>query len=124
MASTYEVDPVRHIVIVAMTGEIADANLFEIHDHLRSDKTLQPGFALLIDLREASGTKITSAGVRALASLPLVLPPESRRAVVVPSNLGFGMARMYELWRGDEAGRIRTFRDFDEARDWLASDEA
>ena len=123
MASTFEVDPVRHIVIVAVTGEITDADLFEIHDYLRSDKTLQPGFALLIDLREANGIKITSAGVRALANLPLVLSPESRRAVVVPSSLGLGMVRMYGLWRGGEDGSIRAFRDLDEARDWLASDE-
>jgi hypothetical protein len=124
MASTYEIDPAHQIVIVTMTGEITDEDLLEIHDCLRSDKTLQPDFALLIDLREAKGTKITSAGVRALASLPLVLAPESRRAVVVPSGLGFGMARMYGLWRGEEAGGLRAFRDFDEARDWLASDEA
>jgi hypothetical protein len=124
MASTYEVDPVRHIVIIAMTGEITDADLLEIHDCLRSDKTLQPGFALLIDLRESNGTKITSAGVRALANLPLVLSPESRRGVVVPSSLGLGMVRMYGLWRGGEDGNLRAFRDFDEARDWLASGEA
>ena len=124
MAAVYEIDPDRQILIVTMTGQITDEDLVGIHDHLRSDKTLKPDSALLIDLREANGTKITSEGVRALASLPLVLPPESRRAVVVPSNLGFGMARMYELWRGEEAGRIRSFRDFDEARDWLASDEA
>jgi hypothetical protein len=123
MASTYEVDPARHIAIVAMTGEITDADLLEIHDYLRSDKTLQPDFALLIDLREANGTKITSAGVRSLANLPLVLSPESRRAVVVPSSLGLGMVRAYGLWRGGEDGSIRAFRDFDEARDWLASDE-
>jgi hypothetical protein len=123
MASTYEIDPVRHIVIVSMTGEITDEHLVEIHDRLRSDKTVRPDSALLIDLREAKGTKITSAGVRALARLPLVLSPESRRAVVVPSKLGLGMVRMYELWREGEGDHIRAFRDFDEARDWVASDE-
>jgi hypothetical protein len=124
MASTFEVDPVRNIVIVAMTGAITDADLLDIHDYLGSDKALQPDFALLIDLREANGTEITSAGVRALADLPLVLSPESRRAVVVPSSLGLGMVRMYGLWRGGEDGGIRAFRDLDEARDWLASDES
>jgi len=123
MASTYEVDPVRNIVFVAMMGAITDVDLLEIHEHLRGDNALQPDFALLIDLREANGTEITSAGVRALADLPLVLSPESRRAVVVPSSLGLGMVRMYGLWRGGEDGSIRAFRDFDEARDWLASDD-
>jgi hypothetical protein len=105
-------------------GEITDADLVEIHDRLRSDTTLQPDSALLIDLRQAKGTKITSAGVRTLASLPLALAPESRRAVVVPSSLGFGMVRMYELWRGGEGGGIRAFHNLDEARDWVASHQA
>ncbi len=123
MASTYEIDPVRRIVVVRMTGEITDEHLVEIHDRLHGDETVQPDSALLIDLREAKGSKITSAGVRALARLPLVLAPESRRAVVVPSKLGFGMVRMYELWRGGKGGSIRPFRDFEEAGDWVASDE-
>ena len=124
MTAVYDVDPDRRIVIVTMTGAITDADLVAIHEHLRSDKTLEPDSALLIDLREAKGSKITSAGVRALASLPSVLSPEARRAVVVPSDLGFGMARMYQLWRREEAGSIQTFRAFDEARRWLESDGA
>jgi hypothetical protein len=46
-----------------------------------------------------------------------VLSPESRRAVVVPTVLGYGMARMYELFRGEGAARV--FKDYDKARQWI-----
>ena len=62
---------------------------------------------------------VTTDGVRALVAEPLVLAPDSRRAVVVPSDLGFGMARMYEMLREDRGGVTRAFRDFDEARRWV-----
>jgi hypothetical protein len=120
MPSTFEIDRVRHIVIVRMTGEITDVHLVELYDRLRSEEILASNAALLIDLREAKGVDVTSAGVRALSRLPLVFPPEARRAVVVPTSLGFGMVRMYGLWRGEEGG-IRAFRDFDEAMDWVGT---
>jgi hypothetical protein len=80
---------------------------------------IRPDFSLLIDLRQAQGSGVSSAGVRALAERPLVLSPGSRRAVVVPSDLGFGMARMYELLSEDRGGGTRVFRDYGEARRWL-----
>jgi hypothetical protein len=40
---------------------------------------------------------------------------------VVPSDLGYGMARMYELQR-ENGGATRVFRDFDEAWRWLTGE--
>lgn len=53
-----------------------------------------------------------------LVERALVLAPTSRRAVVVPSDLGFGMARMYEMLR-TKGGAPRVFRDYDEAVRWV-----
>jgi hypothetical protein len=76
---------------------------------------------MLIDLRGSSGKSITVAGVRAMAARRLALSPESRRAVVVPSTLGYGMARMYELMRGDGAGAPRVFMDLEQAHRWVST---
>ena len=80
---------------------------------------MKPDYALLIDLSEANGGAVTSLGVRALSTQPLVLSPTSRRAVVVPSDLGYGMARMYEMLRDERGGVVRAFRDLAEARRWV-----
>ena len=112
--------PFKGIVCITVKGEIADEDLVELYRRIRLHDSVEPISSLLIDLREAKGSNITSAGVRELARLPSLLAPESRRAVVVPSSLGFGMVRMYDLWRGGESGSFRAFRDFDEAREWLS----
>ena len=116
-----EIDPAHRVVTLDVSGEIDDEGLLSLAAELRKDPEVTPDFAFLIDLREASGLTVTSEGVRALIAQPLVLSPESRRAVVVPSDLGYGMARMYEMLREDRGGSARAFRDFDEARRWVTS---
>ena len=52
--------------------------------------------------------------------------PDSRRAILVDSDLKFGLARMFEELR-DTMGEkgIRVFRNLDEALDWIfAKDHA
>ncbi len=116
-----EIDPGHRVVTLAVSGDLDDDGLLALAAELRKDPEVTPDFAFLIDLREASGQTVTSKGVRALIAQPLVLSPESRRAVVVPSDLGYGMARMYEMLREDRGGSARAFRDLDEARRWVTS---
>jgi hypothetical protein len=119
MPTTYEINAARGIVIVTVTGELTDESLFEMHRHLAGDLAVKPSFAVLYDLRQANGSSVTTDGVRALSDLPLVLSPASRRAVVVPGDLGFGMARMYAMRRGTKGGAVEVFRDFAEASHWI-----
>ena len=116
-----QVNAADRVVILSVSGDLGDQELPAIASELEKDPEVQPDFSLLIDLREASGRSVTSAGVRALADRSLVLSPESRRAVVVPSELGFGMARMYEILRENPRGAMQVFRDFDEAQRWVTT---
>ena len=118
-----EIDPAQRVVTLGISGDLDDDGLLALAAELRRDPEVNPDFAFLIDLREASGRAVTTDGVRALIAQPLVLSPDSRRAVVVPSDLGFGMARMYEMLREDRGGAARAFRDFDEARRWVTRRE-
>jgi hypothetical protein len=114
-----EIDSQSHLVILTVSGKLTDQGLLRLYDELRETEGLTPDFELLIDLRQADGREVSTAAVTSLAERPLLLSPESRRAVVVTSEFGFGMARMYELLRDAKGGEIRVFRDFDEARLWL-----
>ena len=107
------------IVILKVDGELGDQDLLSLADALEQDPEVAADFSLLIDLSEADGREVTSSGVRALAARALVLSPASRRAVVVPSALGFGMARMYELLSERRGGAARVFRNNSEALRWL-----
>ena len=83
-----EIDPVQRVVTLGVSGELDDDGLLSLAAELRKDPEVDPDFAFLIDLREADGHAVTTDGVRALIAQPLVLSPESRRAVVVPSTSG------------------------------------
>jgi hypothetical protein len=52
-----------------------------------------------------------------MSARSLVPAADVRRAVVVPSALGCGMARRYTLRRGE--GSTRVFVDDDKARRWV-----
>ena len=113
-----ELDEAHNLVILTITGELTDGDILGMSSRLQAVTGSNLKRSLLIDLRNADGSKVTTAGVRRLAAQPLVLSPESRRAIVVPSVLGVGMARMYQILRDDEGG-MRVFQDFDDARRWL-----
>jgi hypothetical protein len=124
MPLTHEIDSVRRIVIVTLSGELTDERLFTLYDELKESPEIRTDFAILIDLRQASGRNLTSAGVGALAQRPLMLSPEARRAVVVPSDFGSGMARMYNALREAQSGEVAIFRNFAEAMRWIETGEA
>ncbi len=119
MRITHQIDFARRVVVLTASGELTDEGILDIHDELMKDPDVRPDFALLIDLREAIGRDLTTAAVRSLAERFLVFSPESRRAVVVQSDFGFGMARMYESLRGEKGGGMSVFRDIDEALLWV-----
>ena len=114
-----EIDRENRVVVLGVSGALDDGGLLQLVGELRSDPEVKPDYALLIDLSQANGVAVTSLGVRALSAQPLVLSPTSRRAVVVPSDLGYGMARMYEMLRDERGGVVRAFRDLAEARRWV-----
>jgi hypothetical protein len=113
------VDAVARVVVLEVIGDLGDPELASLVLELTKVPGLEPDFALLIDMREARGRAVTTSGVKALAQHPLVLSPASRRAVVVPTDLGFGMARMYEMFAEPRGGAVRVFRDYAQARRWV-----
>jgi hypothetical protein len=119
MAVRIAIDAARGLVIVTVTGELSDETLLEIPAALHANPELRPESSLLVDLSGAEGRRVTSAGVRRLAEQPLYFAKSSRRAVVVPSDLGFGVARMYDLLRDASGGGVRVYRDRAEAEAWL-----
>lgn len=114
-----KVDPVARVVILEVDGDLGDAELMSLTSAVEQAPEVAPDFSLLIDLRRANGRSVSTPGVRALATQPLVLSASARRAVVVPTDLGFGMARMYEMLREGRGGGMRVFRDYDEALRWV-----
>ena len=117
MTIDHEIDHTNRAVLVTISGELSDHGLLAVADRIEQIPGITKDFSILFDLRSADGQKVTSEGVRVAASRPHILSPDSRRGIVVPSLLGFGMARMYQLFRGESTTRV--FMDYDTARRWV-----
>lgn len=113
----HEIDYTQRAVLVTITGAMNDQDLLDLASKIEQWPGIRSDFSILFDLRFANGQNVTAEGVRAIAARPLILSPESRRGIVVPSLLGYGMARMYQLCRG--ADTTRVFMDYDKARRWV-----
>jgi len=81
---------------------------------------------VLWDLTESDVSEISSIDVKAIADLSFKYAKKrssGKTAIVGNEDLTFGLSRMYEMTK--EAFELpfetRTFRDIDEARNWLLS---
>jgi hypothetical protein len=122
MSWRHAIDIPNRLVRVHVNGTLTDQDLLDGDSTLRRDPEFDPAYDQLLDLSEANGSEITANGVRALASRPPLFSPSARRAIVVRSDLGFGMSRMFELAREGKSGEVRVFRDLEAARAWLDRD--
>jgi hypothetical protein len=120
MPATYEIDKERRLVVSTATGPFAMADGLAHQERLRKDPDFDPGFSQLMDLTAVTEYEIGVAEIQVLAQRGL-FSSVSRRAIVVQSDLGYGLARMFEMFR-ENAGElgIRVFRDREEALDWVA----
>ena len=82
---------------------------------------------ILIDTSETETLAMDRAGIQQVAAGDVRLAarhPGIVVAVFCPSDIAFGMARMYETLSEQSSWRIRVFRDRDKAEAWLRSELA
>ena len=118
MPCGYTIDLARSLVLSRGWGIVTDRELLA---HVRA-LTIDPRFVRnlhqLADLRDVTDVEVTAATIRKMASLN-PYGDGSRRAVVVTSDLLFGMARMYQILRDEPTDELEIFRTLDDALRWL-----
>lgn len=123
MQASYTIDRERRLIITTASGQITMADVNELKSKLLNDPDFDPSYAHLVDMRALSFTNITGDEIRFLAPDPTA--KKLRQAVVVSTDLLYGLGRMLENMREAAGGfGTRIFRDYDEAVDWLLSKRA
>lgn len=118
MSGAYTIDPARSLVLSRGWGPLTNADLTQYLRLLADDSRFRSGFNQLCDLRDVTEMRVGTSGIRQIVSLnPFVAG--SRRAVVVASDVAFGMARMYQILTDASPDELEVFRDLDEALRWL-----
>jgi len=121
MPVEFELEARKRRIRVRWIGPITGDEMLKADAQFRGkpEPGFEPDFDQLIDLRSATGGEVSTETLQILTSRPPAFARSSRRALVVRSDLGYGLSRMWEQMRSDEAGEIRVFRDMDEAERWL-----
>lgn len=94
---------------------------------LRAHPLFDGTFDEVVDLSDVDKVDVDAKALRALSAT--VLPNQAsgapmRIAIIAPSDLAFGLARMYQALRSESVNEMRVFREADEAMLWIESGAA
>jgi len=111
-------------VVTTWGPTVTDGALMDYQREVWRDPAVR-GFDELIDFRAVENIDVSTAGLEAVAALASSMDDaaqKSRFAIVVGSNLSYGLSRMYESFRSLNESSVReveVFRNMDEALAWL-----
>ena len=117
MPCSYEIED--GIVFTEVTGEVTVEEQKEFSRTWLADPDLPS--PLLVCRESVDLDSLTAEMVKDSAKFTstLDIPDGSRLAIVVDSDVAYGMSRVYEAWTAELNVDIRIFRDRDEAIKWL-----
>lgn len=115
------IDSARGLVTTRLEGRITGSEVKAHQRGLEADPDFDPDFDHLFDLSRVETFQISVEQIRAIASVS-VFSSSSRRAVVAPKDVLYGLSRMYEGFRDISEEEIRVFRSREEALVWLADE--
>ncbi|HXF10807.1 MAG TPA: STAS/SEC14 domain-containing protein [Desulfuromonadaceae bacterium] len=126
MDVTRTLDPEKKILYTTITGQITLAEIRA--DMMRL--TVVPGYSPempgLVDMRGATAG-LTSDELRQIAETIKANPEVAsgaRRALLVSSDLMYGLYRMFAAYMSDGPNEYRVFRDEKQALEWLEEGRA
>jgi hypothetical protein len=119
MGFQYKIDKDKRLVETSGGGVFTKDHAIAHQQQLLADPDFEPSFYQLMDLTHVTAFEVSDADIRYLAERS-VFSAESRRAIVVKTDEGYGLARMFGIIRElrGEWG-IRVFRNHDDAWEWL-----
>lgn len=123
MPAEYQIDQTQGLVLSRASGVLLREDLMSHGTRLRGDPDFKPHYRQLWDFTEITKSELSYAELTAMAKIS-VFAPTSRRAILAPVDVVFGMARMFQMLKETEGETgIRVFRKRSEALRWLETGE-
>jgi hypothetical protein len=118
----YKIDKEHKLVMSTAYGVVTREDILFHQQRLLADADFSRNFSQLADFTRMAKLEVNATDIASFAA-KTVFAPESRRAIIVPDDEAFGLARMFEILRdakGDDG--IRVFRSVEEGFDWIFPD--
>lgn len=123
MPGCYKIDKERRLVMSTGFGVVTKQDILDHQEKLIADPNFDPTYSQLLDFAHMTKMDVKAEDVKLLADRN-VFAPNARRAIVVPDDVGYGMARMFEMLReGKGEFGIRVFRTLEEGLAWVFSEK-
>jgi hypothetical protein len=123
------VDSAERVRYSWVTGIVTDAEVIDAYDRVVDDPDFDPTLDVIADMTGVVRIDVTANRVRELAERRArnarLNAARPRVAIVAPTDVMFGIARMYESSgpRDDGSRRYLVCRTMEEARAWLSLPE-
>jgi hypothetical protein len=118
MPIAHTIDAEHGLVLCRAWDELTNEDLHRHYEDIQADPAFQRSYRQLGDLREVTRLTADSAAIAAAASLQ-VFVPGTRRALIAPSDITFGLARMFASYAEDVGQLVRVFRNAEDAEAWI-----
>ena len=119
MAWFVEVDQQARLVILTAPGALTGQEFLSLNEHVRASPGFDRTFDFLADFRATGSGPLTSEAIATAARQSPLFSRSSALAVVVETDAGYGIARMFNLYV--EADAFEIFRTVEDARTWLTA---
>jgi hypothetical protein len=115
MPHHFEFDFEHKILLTVMEGEIQGMEISTIDQAMRARIVRMQPAAGISDLSGVTNVNVPGPIMRSAALQPAPFPSETPRFIVAPTDVLYGMARMYELVADRPHGKLQVVRDRQEA---------
>ena len=122
MPVTYHIDKATNILFAKASGELTAEDIQVFRRAAVEDPDFDPHLDTIFDFLDITGLQLSGDEVRELTH-SAIFHERSRRALVVPSKVMFGVSRMYSLYIRAESDVMKVFYDMKDARRWLGLEQ-
>lgn len=128
MTANHHIDNNNQLIVTTWEGEARDMEFMEAIKKYQNNIQNHPNYINyneVVDLRKVTSLKLTTEGIKTIGTIASTTDTKEinkKLALIVSSNLAFGLARMYEAYRSfskNSNKEIRVFKNETEAFKWV-----
>lgn len=121
MPAFYKIDKERRLVLSSAYGVFRRTDSVAHREKLLKDPDFDPSYSQIADFTQVTKFELSAEDIHELAQ-ESVFSRQSRRALIVPSDVAYGLGRMFGTLRESQGEmEIGVFRSLAEALDWVLS---
>ncbi len=132
MPAHHVIDNRNKLIVTTWDGDVVDIDLIEALTKYQQDIQGHPqylGYNEIVDFSEVGKIKVTTEGIKNIGRIASTTDQngiDRKLAFIVGSDLAFGLARMYEVYRGftrKTNKEVRTFKNKHDAYEWVMDNQ-